>query len=177
MIEILKPLEKQLEKIFVDSAPPLPKNARKNIAEYLPWINLILGLITLSSLYYLWHWAHIANNVINYANQLSASVGGPIITNRLGFGVWLGMAVLLVEALLYIAAFPALQNKRKSGWDLLFYAALVNVIYGIVMAFTSYGGIGSLIGAIIGSAIILYVLFQIRENYLKLPTRSKSSQE
>ena len=65
-----------------------------------------------------------------------------------------------------VAAFSGLKARKKSGWNLLYYALLLNLAYGIVMAFTNYGGFSYLIGAVIGSAIGLYLLFQIRSSYL-----------
>lgn len=167
----LQPLETALDDIFVKKAPPLPPNSKKALVEYLPWINLVLGLLALYTVYLLWHWAHLATGLINYANTLNAAYGGPAIANvnRLGFGIWLGLIVLAVEALLYIAAFQATRDRKKSGWNLMFYALLVNIVYGVVILFTSYGGVGNLIGTLIGSAIGLYVLFQIRSSYLKTP--------
>ena len=167
----LQPLETALDDIFVKKAPPLPSNGKKALVQYLPWINLVLGLLALYTVYILWHWAHLANGLINYANTLSAAYGGPAIANtdRLGFGIWLGLIVLAVEALLYIAAFQATRDRKKSGWNLMFYALLINIVYGVIITFTSYGGAGNLIGTLIGSAIGLYLLFQIRSSYLKAP--------
>jgi len=85
----------------------------------------------------------------------------------MGLAVWLALGVLLVEAILYLLAFPATRDRKKSGWDLMFYAALVNIVYAVVVLFSNYGGIGSLLGSLIGSAIGLYLLFQIRASYLK----------
>lgn len=160
------PLEKSLGDLFVKQAPALPDGGKKALVQYLPWINLILGLISLYGAYVLWNWAHLASGLINYANTLSAAYGGPMVaTNRLSVGLWIGIAVLAVEALLYIAAFPGTKARKKSGWNLLYYALLLNVVYGIVVLFTDYGGVGNLVGAIIGSAIGLYLLFQIRSSY------------
>jgi len=175
----LQPLEDWLSDIFVKKAPELPAGGKKALVEYLPYINLVLGLVTLYSVYVVWHWAHLANTLINYANTLSAAYGGPAVAgNRLGVGIWLSLIVLAIEAGLYIAAFPATKARKKSGWDLLFYALLVNVVYGVVILFTDYGGIGNLIGAVIGSAIGLYLLFQIRASYpissSRLPKRRLS---
>jgi hypothetical protein len=168
-------IEKSLDNIFVKQAPELPDNGKKALVKYLPWINLILGLLTLYTVYVLWHWAHLANNLINYANSLSAAYGGPQVANsRMTFGIWLGLIVLAAEALLYIAAFPATRDRKKSGWDLMFYALLVNVVYGVVILFTNYGGIGSLIGTLIGSAIGLYLLFQIRGSYSRAKATKKA---
>jgi hypothetical protein len=161
-----QPLENSLNDLFGKQAPAIPNNGRKALAQYLPWISLILGLISLWTAYVLWHWAHIANTFVNYANSISAAYGGPqIATNRLTFGIWLGIGVLAGEALMYIAAFPGLRDRKKAGWNLLYYALLINVVYGAVIMFTNYGGVGNLIGTIIGSAIGFYFLFQIRELY------------
>lgn len=161
-----QPLENSLNDLFGKQAPALPPNGKKALVQYIPWITLILGLISLWTVYVLWHWAHIANTFVNYANSISAAYGGPqIATNRLTVGIWLGIAVLAVEALLYIAAFPGLRDRKKSGWNMLYYALLINVVYGVVIMFTNYGGVGNLIGTVIGSAIGFYFLFQIRGSY------------
>lgn len=164
----LQPLETTLNDLFVKNAPPLPDGGKKALVQYLPWINLAFGLFSLYSVWVLWHWAHFANQFINYANSLSAITGGPTVsTNRMGLAVWLALGVLLVEAVLYLLAFPATRDRKKSGWDLMFYAALVNIVYAVVVMFSNYGGIGSLLVSLVGSAIGLYLLFQIRASYLK----------
>lgn len=162
----LKSLEKSLDDLFVKKAPALPTGGKKFLVEYLPWINLILGVIALYTAWVLWHWAHFANSLINYANTWSAAYGGPVVSaNRMTIGIWLGIAVLAVEGLLYIAAFPGTRDRKKSGWNLLLYALLLNIVYGVVVLFTDYGSVGNLIGTVIGSAIGLYFLFQIRGSY------------
>jgi hypothetical protein len=159
-------LEKALNDVFVKKAPALPENAKKWIVEYLPWINVVLGLLSLWAVYTLWHWARWTSDWVDYANSLTAMYGGsPISTNRWTVGIWLGLVVLLVEALVYLLAFPALKARKKNGWNLLFYAALLNVVYGVVLMFTDYGGFGSFLASLVGSAVGLYFLFQIRSHY------------
>lgn len=176
----MQDVENKLDELFVKKAPALPNGVKEWIVKYLPWINLVLGVFSLYSVYVIWHWAHYANNLIDYANQISAAYGGTqISTNRLSVGIWLGLIVLAIEAILYIVAFPATRARKKSGWDLLFYALIVNVVYGIVMVFTSYGGFGSLLGSLIGTLIGLYFLFQIRAKYLheKAPAAAKKEEK
>lgn len=173
----LQSLEKNLDDLFVKQAPPLPSNAKRALVRYLPWISLVFGLLTLYTVYALWHWAHLANNLINYANSISVAYGGPVVsTNRLSFGIWLGLVVLAVEAVLYILAFPGLRDHKRAGWDMLFYASIVNVAYGVVILFTDYGGLTSLIWTIIGSGIGLYLLFQVRGSY-KAAKASKATKK
>ncbi len=163
----VKDLEKSLNDIFVNKAPALPPKVKKTIVEYLPWINLALGVFALWAAYGLWHWAHIADRLIDYTNSLNQLYGAPVLpTNRLSATVWLGLAILVIEAIIYIAAFPATRARKKSGWDLLFYALLVNVVYGLAVLFTDHGGFASLVSSVIGSAVGMYFLFQIREEYL-----------
>jgi hypothetical protein len=174
MAHNLQALEKKLNQIFVKQAPALPPGSKKALVQYLPWINLVLGLWSLYTLYLVWHWAHYTNSLINYANSLGAIYGGPTTLNRLDFGIWLGLLVLAVEALLYLCAFPGTRDRKKSGWNLLFYALLVNATYGVVILFTSYGGFGSLFASVISSAIGLYLLFQIRSSYTT-PSAAKAT--
>jgi uncharacterized membrane protein YccC len=73
---------------------------------------------------------------------------------------------LAAQAALYIAAFSGLNERAKRGWDLLFYGALLNIAYAVVSLFTDYDKVGHFLGALVGSAIGFYLLFQIREFYL-----------
>ena len=91
----------------------------------------------------------------------------------MGVGIWLGVFALAIEAVLYLAAFVPTKNLQKFGWDLMFYALIVNLVYGVVVAFTAYGGASSIIGSAIGTAIGLYFLFQIRASYNKKPAAAK----
>lgn len=163
----LQSLENSLNDLFVKKTPALPDGGKKVIVTYLPWINLALGVLGLLMAYSLWNWAHLADNLINYANSINAIYGGQIVTaNRMTLAVWLGLMALVVEALLYIAAFPATRDRKKSGWNLMFYAMLVSIVYAVLTVFTSYG-MGHVFSSLIGTAIGLYLLFQIRASYVK----------
>jgi hypothetical protein len=165
-MDYLSKLELSLDKMF-KGAPKLPKNVKDWIVKYLPWINVVAIILTIWSAWVVWHWAHTVNTFINYANQISQAFGGDTVsTNRLSVGIWIGLIVLIVEAVIYILAYSGLKAKKKAGWNYLFLASLVNVVYGIVIAFTNYGGVGNLIGSLIGTVIGWYFLFQIREYYL-----------
>lgn len=168
-------LEKKLNEIFVKQMPALPKGFKKWLVTYVPWINLVLGALTVLVALGLWRAAHRVNELVEYANQLSEAYGVPgAKAEDLSIFFWFALIVLLVEAALYIAAFPSMRDKKKSGWNLLFYALLINVVYGFIVMFTNYGGVGSFLGTIIGSAIGGYFLFQIRSSYTKTATTRKA---
>lgn len=166
-MKALQSLENSLNDIFVKKMPALPAGAKKVIDTWLPWISLVLGVLVLLMAYSLYHWAHTSDSLVNYANSLSAIYGGTVVaTSHLSFSVWLALALAVVSGLLYVFAFPGVRDHKKSGWNLMFYALLAVVAYSIVNIFTNYGAsyvISDLIGAVIG----LYLLFQIRANYVK----------
>ncbi len=173
-------LESKLAEVFVDKAPKLPAGGKKVIVEWAPWVSLVVGVFTLLSAWTLWHWAHVANGVLSYAHDLCNAYGSyttgdacsNISSTRLSLGVWLAIIVLVVEGVLYLLAFPGLRDRARQGWKYLYYGALVNVAYAVVSLFTGYDAAGHFIGAVIGSAIGFWFLFQIRDAYgaAKSPT-------
>ena len=89
--------------------------------------------------------------------------------------IWLALAVLVVEAVLYLLAFPGLRDRKKFGWNYLYWGALVNVAYAVVSLFDGYNGVGNFVGALIGSAVGLWLLFQVRSSYLGSKSTSAAS--
>lgn len=161
-----KQLETKLSDIFGKNAPKMPENGRKWLVQYMPWITLVVGLLSLWLAYGLWLAAHALSTAANFINQYSALYGGPVTTAPdMALTAWLAPAVLVAEALLYIAAFPGLRDRRKAGWNLLYWAALLNVVYAVVVLFTDFDGFTRFIGALVASAIGLWALFQIRSAY------------
>lgn len=163
-MELIRKIEKSLEGPF-QSLPPLPKEAKEGLAKFWPWLALFAGILQLLAAWWLYDWANSFNDVAEWANRYSEALGGPSIANGgLSFWVWIGIIVLAVDAVILLLAFPRLQKKQRSGWDLLFLAGLLNLLYGVVSLFIDgRGGLGSLLWALIGSAIGFYLLFQIRE--------------
>jgi hypothetical protein len=175
-VELIKQLEASLEDIFVKKAPTLPANTKKTLVQYLPWINLALGIISLWAAYTLWHWAHWANRITDYSNSLSAIYGGPVpVTSRLSAAVWLSLAVLAIEAVIYLVAFSPLRALKRRGWNLLFYAMLINVLYSLIVMFTNYGGMTSFLTGLISTIIGLYFLFQLKSQYQGKDTATSQS--
>lgn len=161
-------LEKSLEGVFVKNAPKLPEKGKEVLVGWLPWINLVLGILTLWAAYALWQWALLVNGLTDYVNELSQTYGvnTGVAVNKLDAAVWLGLVVLVVGTVLYLMAFPATRARQKRGWNLMFYALLVNLIYGIVNIFTNYGVVGNFISYAIGTVVGLWLPFQIRGKYL-----------
>jgi hypothetical protein len=158
----------QLEKPLADAfkgLPPLPENVRKGLASAMPWLVLAGGVLSLLGAYYLYQAVTWVNQ---WAAQVNSLYAGAYSTPVAGIGVmaWVGLVILAAQAVLFFMAYPALRAYKKRGWDLVFWAGLVSVAYGVVAnLFSGSVNIGQLIFSLIGSAVGMYLLFQIRQYY------------
>ncbi len=163
---VTKQLEDSLAKIFKD-LPALPDSSKEGLAKVWPWLALVGGVVQLLAALALWHLANWASRVTDLANSLSVYYAGykagPSSFDKTI--IYLGILMLVVDAVILLMAFPKLQKRERGGWDLLFLGALINLAYGVVQIFTYQRGIGSFIGSLVGSAIGFYLLFQVREKF------------
>jgi hypothetical protein len=163
-----KGVEDSLNDVFVKNAPfQLPDGFKKFLVDVAPWASLIVGILYVLWAWSVFNWARVANAYVDLANQLSTYYGGSAITaSRWTIWIYATLALAVVMAVLYLMAFPKLKVRSKSGWNLLYYAVWINVGYGLVSLFSDYGsGIGNFIFSLVGTAIGLYFLFQIRSSY------------
>jgi hypothetical protein len=165
-MDALRKLEDALAGVF-KNAPALPAKSKQTLAEIWPWLALVFGILQLAAAYSLYRLGHTVNALADYANQFSTAFGGDRIAPRLGLFYWLGLAVLVLDGVILLVAYSGLKNRSKRhGWNLIFLSALLNLAYGVLIAFDgAFGGLSRLVGAVIGSAIAFYLLFQVRELY------------
>ena len=132
-----------LDFYLVKKAPfQIPDNAKEWIVKYGPWITVVLLVLMLPAILF----------VLGVGSALMPFGGYAYAT---GFG--LAAIFLVINVGLMVAALPGLFARKMSGWNLMFYARLIGIVY----SFLSYAFIGGIIGGIIG----LYILFQIRPLY------------
>jgi len=162
----LKVAEDKLSDVF-KGLPPLPDSTKEGLAKVWPWLALVGGIVQLLAAWALWNLANWASRVTDIANSLSVYYGGyqagPSSFDKTV--IYAGILLLVVDAVILLMAFPKLQKRLRSGWDLLFLGTLINLVYGIVQIFTYQRGVGSFIGSLIGSALAFYLLFQVREKF------------
>lgn len=163
---MLNDLENGLAGVY-KGTPKLGNDAKKSLVKVWPWLALVFGILQLLAAWSLWHWGHRVNSLVDYANSLSQAYGINAANSvaHLNIFYWLSFIVLLIDAVILLAAYSGLKNRTKQGWNLLFYSALLNGVYGIVSAFNNYGGVGSLIMQLVVTAVVLYFLFQTRDQY------------
>lgn len=163
-------IEKMLGDLF-KSVPPLPEEARKGLATALPWLALAGGVLSLIGAWYLYQ-------AMMYVGGVYSAFGytAPIA----GFGftpiTWISLGILVAQAVLAFIAFPALRTNKKSGWSLLLMMAVASVAYGVAANLLSgYINLGGLIVALLGSAVGLYLLFQVRSYFGGTESAAKSA--
>lgn len=174
----MESIEKSLDNLLVKNAPvQLPENAKKTIVEWLPWINLVFGVLQLWAALAFWQLAHLTNNLVDYANSLYAVTGNATRVSHLGLFFYVSIIVLVADGVLILAAFPGLRAKSKvRGWNLLFYGLILNLVYGVFRLFTDIGGgFGSLFWAVVSAVIGAYFLFQVRSYYNGTKSTAKPS--
>ena len=165
-MSVVKTLETQLEGVF-KSAPPLPDNAKKSLVNAWPWIALVFGVLQILAALSLWGIVTAAERAINVANTYSMIYTGQVV----GLSamdktvIFLGVALLFVDAILLLKAYPELKKRTRKGWDLLFLASLLNAAYAVITLFINQRGVGGFLFSVLGSAIGFYLLFQVKNSY------------
>ena len=142
----LAKLEETLDLYLVKKAPfQIPKNIKELLAKFGPWL-MAIGII-------------FALPMILFALGLGAVLApfGILSGAGVGIGGIVGGVILAISLVLEAMALPGLFKRSKKGWDLLFYATLVNAVHSLITF--------NLGGLVIGSLISLYILFQLKELY------------
>jgi hypothetical protein len=142
----LKEMEIFFEKYLYKNAPyHLPPETKEWIVKYSPWIDLLLLIISAPII--------LAAFSLNLFFLPFATFLNPFHSVT-GIIHWL---IVLASFVIQIIALPGLFSRSIKSWYLVYYSILL-------------GAVGSLIGRdifglILGTAISLYILFQVKEKY------------
>lgn len=165
----LDKLESQLDVSLNKKAPvQLPVNGRKSLAHAMWWIALVIGLLDLWNAAIFWQAGHAVDRLVDGVNSLSAYYGGPVVAGapHLGFFYYLSLLVMAVVGALLLLATPGLKAMKKTGWNYVFYAAVVEAVVAVLRLFSNVnGGVFAFIGAAIGAVLGAYFLFQVRDYF------------
>lgn len=163
-------LQKKLHIFFENKVPlRIPENGRKLVAEYLPWVNMVLGVFGLLSAWWLYRAANQVTQIFNadingnFYDQIYSSETGV----SLGVVFWVSLGALIVTSVMMLASIPGLRERSLvKGWNLAFWAAIVNFLYGLFYLFSGIdGAFGQFIWTLVTTTLGLYVLFQVRSLY------------
>ncbi len=138
----LDDLTKLLDGYLVKKAPALPPKAKEVLVKIAPWLSILSVILVIPGFFAL----------------LGAGSVYTVMTGlRFSFGYVLGLVFLAVTAVFRGLAIPGLFARTKNGWNMVFYSILANVVYSLSVL--------DIPGLIIGTAISLYIAFQVKEYY------------
>lgn len=148
---------------FFAKFPHIPEGGRKVIADIVPWLALIFGIIELL--------------VLLGAGALTTLLAIPALFTGNVWVITTFVTVLLglFSAILQLLAVNPLKAKMKKGWNYIFYVLLIGVVSTIVSIIGTtlttsalYAGAGivsSLISGALGFLIGGWLLFEIRDQF------------
>jgi hypothetical protein len=151
-MDVLDTQAKQLSRPLEDAyakVPALPANIRGLLVTIAPWLSLIFGvLMVLTGIGGL--------GLFTALSPFTALYGG------VGYSVFLMISsvVIIVQGVLMLLAFSPLKKRALRGWNLLFWSEVLAVVSSVVSL-----RVGSVVWAIVGAAIALYFLFQMKSYY------------
>lgn len=163
---VLTQLENKLEDAF-KGAPKLSDSTKESLAKLWPWLALIFGILQLAAAWALWGLVRTTDRILDTANTISLYYTGRSVGYSAAEKTWMyiGIAMLVVDAVILLMAYPHLVKRARRGWDLLFLGSVINVVYSVVSIFINGRGFSSFLFGLIGSAIGFYLLFQVKSKY------------
>lgn len=163
----LQKLEAKLDDFYNKRSPvQLPKNAKKTLAGAWWWIALVLGVLQLWAAWALWQAAHYLDPIDRTVDAVNEYFGYTVIDNDLNMFYYLAIVVVVIDAFILLLAAPQLKAFKKSGWTLLYYSLLVNVVYGFVRLFSDVGGGPMpLLWTLVMTLVTGFFIFQVRDHF------------
>jgi uncharacterized BrkB/YihY/UPF0761 family membrane protein len=141
-------IEAWLIPIF-QKAPHLPASAKQTIVDIAPWLALISGVLGIVS-------------VLSASAFVSMLFSFAFVTSGiLPILFTVGMLIALLGSVLDLLAYKPLTEKKKLGWNYVFYGVLLTGVSFVLNAIAGQGMLGSLVGLVIG----LWILFEVRDQY------------
>lgn len=141
--------------------PHLPKDITKFISEWA-WLFTLIGvIISALGVFALVSAVFLGAAIFTGVGGVYGAAVGRALTLAILVSVVFSVVVIYLAAI----AIAPLKEKRKRGWDLLFYVTLVNLAGTVVNAVVNYSVFG-LIGAAIGAILSGYVLFEVRDSFV-----------
>lgn len=142
----MKDIENTLSTYFVNKAPKIPEDLQALMVQYGPYILIVFTILSFMSIL-------SSFGIYSFGTSRFLRMMNPAYS----FMYQVQIIFTIIMTVLTALAIPGLMNKKKSGWDWLFRATIVSVVFYIVTL--------NLIGLLIGAGLSLYVLLQIRHHY------------
>lgn len=157
----IRKLEEQIARLF-KRVPQLPDSSREALVDLWPWIALLFGSLQLLAAWALINLLRAADWFVDYGSHMSSP---GVISGADRVAIYLGISVLIVDAMILLFAYPRLKKRRRKGWELLFLGSLLNIGYSVISLFIHGRGLAAFTFSLISSAVGFYLLYQVRDKY------------
>lgn len=151
---------------FYELVPHLPKHIRVWLANNAWRIALVGILACIFSMF--WNIPLFFTSVV--LNSMAGDLLSPVVPyeNTQLTMSWLSVLLMLIVSFItaFILAFSlnGLRRKSKSGWDMLYYAVMLNIARAVVVGVMTPNW-GSLITMVVIVLVAGYLLFEIRPEF------------
>lgn len=151
-IQLLDQLVPTLEPYFTEKAPvQLPKNWKEGIVKYAHYVILIISILVALPL-------------------IALILGGTFMalfawTSLGGILSLLATILTIISVIFYMMSYSGIKERAERGWRLVFYSSVISAASSVVSWLSNPVWVNELLGAALGLAISLFILFQIRDYY------------
>ncbi len=129
--------------------PSMPASVKELLVTFAPWLALLGGAIGLL--------VFIPGMLVLLVLSPLAALGG----GGLGYvGTIIHLILSAVGAVISLMSFSGLKRRSYSGWTMAFWASAIYIVAGLLPL-----SLGAIFGTVIGAAVSLYILFQIKPYY------------
>lgn len=136
--------------------PHLPDGITKFLADIAPWLALISGIFSVLAILTLGPILLGATAVLGTLSMM----GGSYYAGMNPIWTLVSLIGALASAVLMLSAFGPLKRKELTGWVYMFWSNILGIAVNVVgIAFAA----SSIVGAIIGALIGLYILFEVKK--------------
>lgn len=151
---LIAPIERLLYKLFSHKAIAMPTSAKDLLAEYLPWLVIIVGFVMFPI---------IITGIINSgAMGILTSISG-IIVNPF---YWATLVLFTAQFFCIVRSVLALLSHKRAGWKSLFWGTAFGVLTALTNIFAGFSDPLVTSTLLLGMTIVsFYVLFQVRSYF------------
>jgi len=166
MSDAIRKLEAKLADLFKDT-PKLSDGSRESVVQLLPWLASLAAILQAVVAYRLWKLIDTISTLSFYNSSVARYYGDSLLgmTDTERMLAYLALALLVVQVVMLGLSVTQLKERLKSGWNLAFQAAVLNIVTTVMLLFVYDRGVDSVVIRLVIAVFALYLLFQVRENY------------
>jgi len=147
--DALGKLEALFEEYLGKKTPAMPENIKDTLVSFAPYLAILTVVVSAPALFALL-------GIGSMIGPFSAFLGAGYMM-QYSFTFMIGAGALLVSAVFAALAIQGLFKREMKAWRLMYYSSLISFVATVLQ--------GSVMSALVGLIIGMYILFQVREKY------------